>query len=332
MDFDEIQLRILRVLYDLHYGGHPFKQNRTEDVIRQAFPEGIEESLVNPHLAYLEQKKLISGLVVSGHEIPLTMYILKEGIDHLEKFDEQLANFHKNIRHKILKNLSTKFFEGKSRYFKIEDIIKEVGFQEISNDVIVQDFNYLRMNDLVEAVMTVGTPYPLEVMIKPQGIDEVRRLEQELNSIKRDLINQKDYDLFICHASEDKLTVADPLANQLNKEGLVVWYDKFSLSWGDSLIRSINSGLKNSLFGIVILSKSFFEKEWPQTELQTLHTLSISTGEKKVLPLRYNITPKEVIDKYPLLGDILSRSWDEGVSKLVNEIKKLVEEKKKTKN
>ena len=47
----------------------------------------------------------------------------------------------------------------------------------------------------------------------------------------------KEYDVFISHASEDKEEVARPLAEALRKNGLSVWYDEFELKIGDSLRR-----------------------------------------------------------------------------------------------
>ena len=78
------------------------------------------------------------------------------------------------------------------------------------------------------------------------------------------------WDFFISHASEDKESIARPLADDLVRRGFSVWYDDFSLTVGDSLNQSIDSGLTNSRFGIVILSKSFFVKHWPRKELDAL--------------------------------------------------------------
>ena len=61
-----------------------------------------------------------------------------------------------------------------------------------------------------------------------------------------------------------------PLAERLVSAGLKVWYDDFSLKVGDSLRRSLDEGLSKSRFGVVILSPSFFKKEWPQKELDGL--------------------------------------------------------------
>jgi hypothetical protein len=84
--------------------------------------------------------------------------------------------------------------------------------------------------------------------------------------------------IFLSHASEDKDEVARPLAIMLRKRGYSVWFDEFTLKLGDSLRRSIDSGLGKCDFGIVVLSPSFFAKEWTQKELDAL--TSRETGEK----------------------------------------------------
>ncbi len=68
------------------------------------------------------------------------------------------------------------------------------------------------------------------------------------------------YDVFISHASEDKDNFVAPLALALRQEHIEVWYDDFSLSLGDSLRESIDKGLAQSRFGIVVFSHSFFNK------------------------------------------------------------------------
>ena len=78
------------------------------------------------------------------------------------------------------------------------------------------------------------------------------------------------YNLVICHASEDKTSFVRPLADALRTENVEAWYDEFSLKLGDSIRRSLDKGLKQSRFGVVVLSKAFFKKEWPQYELDGL--------------------------------------------------------------
>jgi hypothetical protein len=65
--------------------------------------------------------------------------------------------------------------------------------------------------------------------------------------------------------------------------------------------------LANSRFGIVILSRSFFAKGWPQYELDGLVTRSVS-GEQTLLPLWHEITKDEVVAHSPSLADKIARS------------------------
>jgi hypothetical protein len=118
---------------------------------------------------------------------------------------------------------------------------------------------------------------------------------------------EREFDVFISHASEDKENVARPLASELRDVGLRVWYDEFELKIGDSLRRKIDRGLANSRFGIVVLSNSFFSKGWPNYELDGLVTRAVN-GEQIILPIWHNITKQELIDYSPSLADKVARS------------------------
>lgn len=117
----------------------------------------------------------------------------------------------------------------------------------------------------------------------------------------------RDFDVFISHASEDKDEVVRPLAKALDAGGLSVWYDEFELKIGDSLRRKIDKGLAKSRFGVVVLSKSFFQKGWPNYELDGIVT-RVVTGEQVILPIWHNISKAEVIEYSPSLADKLARN------------------------
>lgn len=101
------------------------------------------------------------------------------------------------------------------------------------------------------------------------------------------------YDAFISHASEDKQAFVRPLAELLREMEFKIWYDEFELSVGDSLRQSIDRGLSVSEYGIVILSKAFLSKNWPQYELNGLVAKEID-GRKVIFPVWYEITKEEV--------------------------------------
>ena len=138
----------------------------------------------------------------------------------------------------------------------------------------------------------------------------------------------KEYDVFISHASEDKDEIVRPLAHALKSEGLTVWYDEFELKIGDSLRRKIDKGLANSKFGIVVLSKEFIRKGWTNYELDGIITKAV-TGEQIILPIWHNLTKKEVIDFSPSLADKLARNTSSyTVEEIAEEIAELIQNSK----
>ena len=115
------------------------------------------------------------------------------------------------------------------------------------------------------------------------------------------------YDAFISHATEDKEELVRPLAELLSRSGHAIWYDEFQLKVGDSLRRSIDRGLARSRFGIVVLSPSFFAKNWPQYELDGL-TAKEMAGGKVILPLWHKVSKNEVLGYSPSLADKVALS------------------------
>ncbi len=128
-----------------------------------------------------------------------------------------------------------------------------------------------------------------------------------------------EWDVFISHASEDKDAIARPLAEALRTKGLRVWYDEFSLTVGDSLRKKIDQGLANSRFGIVILSRHFFEKHWPEQELNGLATREVG-GEKVILPVWHGVGFDEVREYSPTLADRIAVIADRGLPHIVEEL------------
>lgn len=132
-----------------------------------------------------------------------------------------------------------------------------------------------------------------------------------------------DYDVFVSHASEDKFSFADELAQKLKDAGVLVWYDDMVLGWGGSLRRSIDKGLSKSRFGVVILSTNFFKKEWPQRELDGLVQLE-TVGQARILPIWHNISHDEVARASPTLADkVALKTAVMSVDEIVTELKTL---------
>jgi hypothetical protein len=132
------------------------------------------------------------------------------------------------------------------------------------------------------------------------------------------------YDVFISHASEDKPGLVRPLAERLVEQHLSVWYDEFELRLGDSLRRTIDRGLAESRFGIVILSKNFFAKNWPQYELDGLVTRENLEGSKIVLPVWFGIDAREIAGFSPGLAGRYAVSADPGLDGVVDAVMQVI--------
>jgi len=111
-----------------------------------------------------------------------------------------------------------------------------------------------------------------------------------------------EYDAFISHASADKDAIVRPLAQALVRLGFRIWYDEFELTIGDSLRESIDRGLANSNYGIVILSPAFLNARWAKYELNGLFARE-TARYKVILPIWHGLSIEEILQFSPMLAD-----------------------------
>ncbi|MGD0949935.1 MAG: toll/interleukin-1 receptor domain-containing protein [Candidatus Binatia bacterium] len=114
---------------------------------------------------------------------------------------------------------------------------------------------------------------------------------------------QKEWDVFISHASEDRDSFVQPFAEALRNLGVSVWYAEFSLHIGDSLSTSIDKGLAASRFGIVVISPHFIQKQWTKYELRGLVNREIEEEDRVILPIWHGVTKEQVLNFSPPLAD-----------------------------
>ena len=139
----------------------------------------------------------------------------------------------------------------------------------------------------------------------------------------QEIIEEKKYDFFISHASEDKDDIVRSLADSLKENGFEVWYDEFELKIGDSLRKKIDSGLINSRFGIVIISPSFVKKNWTEYELNGMVAREMN-GHKVILPIWHKISKDEVLKFSPTLADKMALNTSiHSTEEIINALKEL---------
>lgn len=130
------------------------------------------------------------------------------------------------------------------------------------------------------------------------------------------------HDVFICHASEDKADLVNPLVAALEERGLRVWLDRMEILIGDSLSQKIDDGLANSRFGAVVISPAVLRKEthWVRRELDALAAREAREGTVVVLPVWHDVSEADVAKYSPLLAGKLAARTSDGVVDVANMI------------
>jgi hypothetical protein len=70
---------------------------------------------------------------------------------------------------------------------------------------------------------------------------------------------------------------------------------------------SLDKGLSNSNYGIIVLSNYFFDKDWTEYELKSLNAIELG-NEGIILPIWHNVGRNEVLKFSPYLADKLAIS------------------------
>ena len=141
-------------------------------------------------------------------------------------------------------------------------------------------------------------------------------------------ITEDEYDVFVSHAWEDKESFVDEFVEELQKQGLKVWYDTERLKLGDKMRQKIDNGLKKSRFGIVILSPNYIDenKYWTKAELDGLFQKE-TYNDKVIIPIWHNLTKKQVLDFSPIIADRKAATTAlQTAAEIAKEIKELFEE------
>jgi hypothetical protein len=100
-------------------------------------------------------------------------------------------------------------------------------------------------------------------------------------------------DVYLCYNRADRDWVKN-LAEQLESETidglpdsrrLRVFLDLWDIDSGESLIRKMNEGMKNSQFVVAVLSPEFMKAPWPTFEWTHIVTLDPMNAQGRLIPL-----------------------------------------------
>jgi hypothetical protein len=202
-------------------------------------------------------------------------------------------------------------------YHAVEAAFAEVG----QNNPAQATTNYRRLGQVQvdtvnEFLSDLELYYAASHPSAPQVTPETARADA---AAVAEAVSQFQTDAFVSYASEDKPFVQE-LAARLRSAGAKLWVDESELTVGDTLRGKIDEGLKSCQYGIVVLSESFFQKPWPQSELDALVGIQNAEGRKVILPVWLDVTEEQVRSRSPLLAASLAARSSDGIQKVVSDL------------
>lgn len=218
-------------------------------------------------------------------------------ITELISLDE--CNIYENVGFKLLFDdsiysiISAK--DGNSRNVFL--MVKNLTEKEITKNAILRVIRFVsKVYNDCWADLNDNRLYEKQNSLTKNMIDIVHDTDyvQQLLSLKDYLDIKNEYGnlleklrykkIFISYSSKDRKFV-QRFVKDLRSIGFGVWVDYWELKIGDSLIEKIPTGIKESGWVVVILSKNSIKSNWVRKELSISLTKEINLGKVFVLPI-----------------------------------------------
>lgn len=127
------------------------------------------------------------------------------------------------------------------------------------------------------------------------------------------------YPIFLSHSSKNKPEIEE-LIPYITAKNIPVWFDKFNIDYGESLIKAIQKGIKDSFAAIFWITNEFIQSNWCDTELETLLNRFASKKNVLILPIVAHDVDTEKLEL--LLGNLKYkvRGKDESIEDVARDI------------
>lgn len=103
-----------------------------------------------------------------------------------------------------------------------------------------------------------------------------------------------EYDVFVSHASADKENYVQELQESFKKLGIKIFYDADTIEWGDDWEQKIKNGLEKCRYGVIVVTKNFYNRIWTEKELKSFLIRQNNNCENVILPILYNTSIDEL--------------------------------------
>ncbi len=117
------------------------------------------------------------------------------------------------------------------------------------------------------------------------------------------------YDIFLCHAWDDRRDSATELNGLLDSLGVSVWFSEKDIILGQPFLREIDKGLARSRIGLVLITPAFLSRI--ENGGVSDKELSELLSRDLLVPVAHGVTYDEVRAVSPLLGSRNGLSTDE---------------------
>lgn len=121
--------------------------------------------------------------------------------------------------------------------------------------------------------------------------------------------------VFISYSSKDK-EFAEKLASDLKNMGIGVWFDKWEIKIGDSIVEKINQGIKTNDYLAIVLSAASVNSNWVKKELNSGVFKEIERNSVFVLPVLYKKCEIPELLKEKKYANFLN-NYEEGLKEIL---------------
>lgn len=108
------------------------------------------------------------------------------------------------------------------------------------------------------------------------------------------------WDVFLCHAWDDRQGAAKDLHDLLEARGVKVWFSEKDVGLGVPLMRAIDKGLANSRIGLVLVTPALLRR-LPKEGIADKELSALLAGERLV-PIVHDTTYEALREVSPLLA------------------------------
>lgn len=135
------------------------------------------------------------------------------------------------------------------------------------------------------------------------------------------------YDVFISYAHEDR-SLALELKRQLQHADVEAWISAERLKIGASIVKEVNDAITNARFSAVLLTRTYWDKSWAMSELESLYMIQQTKNTKKILPIWHELSHLDIQEKMPLIADLVAVNTAIGLDEVAKRIAELVHAEK----